>query len=71
MQSQQASAKLQPEIISVSEEELDDFIEFTKHFHNFYVKGIKDHFNENVKEMIEELITDEPTNGFTRTRNIK
>ena len=67
----QASSKLQPEIISVNEEALDDFIEFTKHFHNFYMKGIKDHFNENVKEMIEELITDEPTNGFTRTRNIK
>lgn len=66
----QASSKLQPEIISVTDEELEDFIEFTKHFHNYYMKGIKDHFNEDVKEMIGELITEESTNGYTRKRNI-
>lgn len=65
-----ASAKLQPEIISVTEEELDDFILFTKHFHNFCIKGIKEHFNEEVKEILEEYEDEEPTEGFTRTRNI-
>lgn len=65
----QASSKLQPEIISVNEEALDDFISFTKHFHNYYIKCIKDHFNEEVQEMIEELIN-EQNNGYTKKRCI-
>lgn len=67
-----ASAKLQPEIISLNEEELEEFILFTKHFHNFCIKGIIDHSNEEVNEILEELYDEEePNEGFSRTRNIK
>lgn len=67
-----ASAQLHPELVLVTDEALDDFILYTKHFHNVCMKGIKDPFNKEVEEILAEL-DDKTENdqGFTRSRFLK
>ncbi len=64
--------QLQPEIIPVTEQHINDFISLVKHHHEFCINGIKDPNNLSFQEILSKMLPDdEPNEGFTRSRHQK
>lgn len=64
-----ANEQLQPEIIPVTEQQMNDFISLVKYHHEFCVNGIKDSKHLELQEVLSEILPDdEPTEGFTKSR---
>ena len=67
-----ANEQLQPQIIPVTEQQINDFISIVKYHHEFCVNGIKDSNNLEFREILSEILPeDEPTDGFTKSRHKK
>lgn len=64
-----ASEQLQPSIFPVTEEKINEFISFVRHYHEFCINGIIDRNDEEVGEILSEMFpNEEPTDGYTKIR---
>lgn len=65
-----ANEQLQPEIIPVTEQHINDFISLVKHHHEFCTNGIKEPNNLEFQENLSGMLPDDELNErFTRSRH--